>query len=160
MNDFGFVFMACGALAIFFAMHQAEQRRSKAMRALATRAGFHYIGGALPRSLTLHGTPFEGASKVWNVIDGAPRGIRVIAFDCQVGVGKHSWRRTVIAMESDADLSKATLNPEMTVDSVGRWKCLYRPRASFEFRIAGLMSVDELESHLSAIAPSRLASVT
>lgn len=150
MSDVGFVFMAGAALAVLTVGYLAERQRGTAIRAMATRSGFHYIGDALPRSLTLHGTPFERASKVWNVIDGEPRGVRVIAFDCRVGEGKHSWRRSVIAIESDAEFSRA-FNPEMTIDSVGRWKFLYRPKASIEFRISGLMPVEELEAHLNSV---------
>jgi len=154
MNELGFVIMAVvGALAICFVTHQAERRRSNAIRAIANRAGFHYIGEALPRSLTLHGTLFERASKVWNVIDGEPRGIRIIAFDCRVGVGKYSWKRTIIAIESDAEFSSAVaFNPEMTVEFVGRWKILYRSKATIEFRISGLMPIEQLEAHLNSIA--------
>ena len=153
MNEIGFVLMAAVVLAVLTAVHFAERQRGAAVRAMATRSGFHYIGEALPRSLTLHGTPFERASKVWNVVDGEPRGVRVIAFDCRVGVGKHSWRRTVVAMESDAEFSKeVAFNPEMTLESVGAWKFLYRPKASFEFRISGLMPVAELEAYLKSVA--------
>jgi hypothetical protein len=151
MSDIGFVFFACAALALLYAFHRAESHRTAAIRELAVRLGFHYLGDALPRSLTLYGTPFDRASKVWNVIDGEPRGIRIIAFDCQIGVGKGSWRRTVVAVERGADLS-LLLNPEMTIDSAGQWKVLYRPRASINFRIAGLMPPEELESYLISVA--------
>ena len=91
------------------------------------------------------------ASKVWNVIDGEARGVRIIAFDCRVGVGKDSWRCTVIAIESGVDLSYAVpFNPDMTVESAGKWKILYHPKASVSFRIAGLMPIAELEAHLNS----------
>ncbi|HEY4051280.1 MAG TPA: hypothetical protein VGM27_30830 [Acidobacteriaceae bacterium] len=47
-----------------------ERRRSTALRAMAARRGFAYLGGALPGSLTLHGTPMDQATSIWNVIDG------------------------------------------------------------------------------------------
>ncbi len=57
----------------------------------------------------------------------------------------------MIAVESAAPISPALLfNSEMTVDAVGNWKILYRPRASINFRIAGLMPLAELETYLSA----------
>jgi hypothetical protein len=74
-----------------------------------------------------------------------------VAFDCQIGVGKGSWRRTVIAVEIGSDLS-LLLNPEMRIDSSGRWKVLYRPRASINFRVTGLMPPEELESYLNSVA--------
>ena len=157
MKDFGFVFFAGAAVALLFTFYLVERRRTAAIRALASRLGFHFLGDALPRSLTLSGTPFSDHSKVWNVIDGEPRGVRTIAFDCQVGVGKGSWRRTVIAVESATSLSPALpFNPEITIDTAGHWKVLYRPKASINFRIAGLMPLDELESYLSSFSPNTL----
>lgn len=150
MGDAGFVFLAGAALAVFSIGYLVERQRGSAIRAMATRSGFHYIGDALPRSLTLHGTPFERASKVWNVIDGEPRGVRIIAFDCRVGAGKGSWKTSVIAIESGAEFSRA-FNPQMNIDSVGRWKFLYRPKAGMEFRASGLMPVEELEAHLNSV---------
>jgi hypothetical protein len=77
-------------------------------------------------------------------------GTRVIAFDCQIGLGKGSWRRTVIAVESKAYSSTVPFNPDMTVDTAGKWKILYRPKALTSSHAAGLMPLDELESHLSS----------
>ncbi len=151
MKDFGFVFFAGVAIALLFLFHRVERQRTAAIRAIASRLGFHFLGDALPRSLTLSRTPFSSYSKVWNVIDGEPRGARIIAFDCRVGVGKASWRRTVIAVESAAYRSSALpFNPEMALDTAGDWTILYRPKASITFRIAGLMPLDELESYLNS----------
>jgi|SRR5579872_1067829 hypothetical protein len=145
---------AAGVAAVFYAMlYLGERQRVAAIRTLAARSGFHYLGTALPKSLTLGGTPFERLSNVWNVIDGEPRGIRIIAFDCQVGIGKGSWRRSVIAVQSDADLSSAlAFNPDMRIDSAGVWKILYRPKASLNMRVAGLTPVDELGAYLNSVS--------
>jgi hypothetical protein len=140
-------------LIVVYALHNSQRYRADAIRALATRSGMHYLGGALPRSLTLEGTPFHHSSKVWNVIDGEPRGMRVMAFDCQVGVGKRSWRRSVIAVESDGNVLRGVpLHPDMTIDRAGRWKILYyRPKTHFVLRIAGLTPIEELEANLNAV---------
>ena len=152
MNAIPLIAMAGVLLAAFIALYLGERQRANAVRALANRSGLHYLGDALPRSLTLGGTPFHLASKIWNVIDGEPRGVRIIPFDCRVGVGKGSWRRTVIAIESGAYLSDGVpFNPDMTVASAGKWKILYRPKASVNFRIAGLMPIAELEAHLNSV---------
>ena len=129
------ILMAGVGLFVFYALHASEGYRADAIRAVATRSGMHYLGKALPRSLTLEGTPFENFSKVWNVIDGEPRGTRIMAFDCQVGVGKRSWRRSVIAVEGDGNvLSNVPLHPDMAIDRSGRWKILYyRPRPTSPF---------------------------
>jgi hypothetical protein len=152
MNAIPLILMAGLGLFVFYALYAAERYRADAIRALAIRSGMHYLGKALPRSLTLEGTPFYRFSKVWNVIDGEPRGTRIMAFDCQVGAGKRSWRRSVIAVESDGNVfSNMPLHPDMTVDRSGRWNIFYRPKAHFSFRIAGLTAVEELEANLNAV---------
>jgi hypothetical protein len=126
--------MAGLGLFVFYALRVAEAHRAGAIRALAIRSGMHYLGNALPKALRLEGTPFHRVSKVWNVVDGEPRGSRVIAFDCQVGAGKHSWRRTVIAVHGDADaLRHLPVPPDMTIDfsGVGRFSIVRKPPSTF-----------------------------
>jgi hypothetical protein len=151
MNDFGFVVMACAFAVMLLMFGLVEWRRTAAIRAIASRSGFHYLGEALPRSLRLEGTPFDRASRVWNVIDGEPHGVRLIAFDCRVGIGKQSWRRTVIAVESGGNPFPQMLHPGMNIDTSGSWKILYRPKAFFAISIPALMPLQELESYLNGI---------
>ena len=153
MNVIPLILLAGVGLFVFYALHASERYRADAIRSLATRSGMHYLGKALPRSLTLEGTPFHNFSKVWNVIDGEPRGARIMAFDCQVGVGKLSWRRSVIAVEGDGNVfSGVPLHPDMTIDRTGRWKILYyRPKTHFILRINGLTPIEELEANLNAV---------
>jgi hypothetical protein len=123
--------------------------------------GVHYLGNALPKSLTLEGTPFHRASKFWNVLDGEPSGTRIMAFDCRVVVGRYSWRRTVIAVESeDSPLARLPLHPNMTIDRSGRWQVLYHPRAAFAFRGTGLTPVEELEATLKVILSATAKTLT
>lgn len=141
-----------GAGAIFVLLYLRERRRSTNIRALAIRSGFNYLGRGVPRSLSLHGTPLDRASSIWNVIDGDRRGARIIAFDCQIGTGKGSWRRTVIAVKMENDLLGAvSSNRDLTVDHSGSWAILYQPKTP-SFIPAGLMPVEELEARLNAIA--------
>jgi hypothetical protein len=144
--------LICGVgLTMGIVLYLTHRHRAATIRALAIRYGFHYLGTALPRSLTLGGTPFDRTSSVWNVIDGEPRGIRMVAFDCRVGVGKGSWCRTVIAVESDGDvLSPVAFNCDMAIDRSGRWKVLYRPKGLFTTRTGGLMPIEELDAYVKA----------
>jgi len=152
MNAIPLVVMACLLFGAFIALWLGERLRAVAVQSLANRSGLHYLGSALPRSLTLEGTQFQRVSKVWNVIDGEPRGVRIIAFDCRVGMGRGSWRRTVIAIEAGAEFSQAVpFNPDMTIESAGKWKILYRPKAFVNIRIAGLMPVEELEAYVNSV---------
>jgi hypothetical protein len=145
--------MAGLVLFVLYALYTSARYRADAIRALAIRSGMHYLGNALPKSLTLEGTPFYRFSKVWNVIDGEPRGTRIMAFDCQVGVGSVAGRRSVIAVESDGDaFSNLTLDPDRAIDHSGRWKILsYRPKAHFRLRIAGATPTEELEASVNAV---------
>lgn len=153
MKAIPYLFAAGVAAALYAMLYLGERQREAAIRTLAARSGFHYLGAALPKCLTLGGTPFERISKVWNVIDREARGIRIIAFDCQVGIGKGSWRRSVIAVQSDADLSSAlAFNPDMRIDAAGVWKVLYRPKASLNMRVAGLTPVHELDAYLDSVS--------
>jgi len=70
MNAVPVIVLAGVGLVLFVAFYFGERQRAAAIRALASRLGFYYLGDALPRSLKLDGTPFHSASKVWNVIDG------------------------------------------------------------------------------------------
>jgi hypothetical protein len=96
MNAIPRILMAGLGVFVFYVLHTSEQYRASAKRLLAIRFGMHYLGNALPKSLRLEGTPFHRTSRVWNVVDGEPRGTRIMAFDWQVGEGKHSWRRSVV----------------------------------------------------------------
>jgi len=145
---FALVAVAFMALMLFL-VYRAERWRSGAIRALADRFGCHYLGEGLPQSLRLEGTPFSRPSKIWNVIDGETNGTRIIAFDCQIGSGKYCWRRSVIAVERKPGLPKVVpWFADIRKDSVGKWDIFYRSKKHFEFSIAGLTPVEELESFL------------
>jgi hypothetical protein len=144
--------LAVVAVAFIVAfLYYRHRRRMAAIRALAAKLGFTYIGTALPRSLSLEGTELESCSSVWNVIDGEPHGVRVIGFDCQIGQGRGSWRRTIVAVQSVAGKVDATFfNPDMTSENADGWTLFYRPKI-LSFIPGGLMPVTELESYLTAI---------
>jgi hypothetical protein len=142
-----------GAGLLFVVLWFREQKRTIAIRAMAVRLGFVYLGRALPRSLTLNGTLLNRITSTWNVIDGERHGIRVIVFDCRIGTGKASWRRTMIAAQSNRDIfGSISSHVELTVERSGKWVFLYQPK-TFSFVPHGLRAIPELEAHLSAIEP-------
>ena len=137
---------------VFYILYSSDRYRADAIRGLATNAGMHYLGNALPKSLTLKGTPFDRISKVWNVMDGEPCGTRIRAFDCKVGAGRQSWRRTLIAVESNGNaFGHLPLQSDMVIDRSGKWQILYHPEGHFNLRIAGLTPLEELEANLNAV---------
>ena len=128
-----------------------ERKRDAALRAMVIRRRFTYIGRALPRSLTLHGTPLERVSSIWNVIEGDCGGIRVIAFDCRIGRGKGSWRRTAIAAQGPRDVfGAAKFISDFTVARSGDWAVMYE-QETISLLTPGLMPVRELEAHFDSI---------
>jgi hypothetical protein len=101
MKDLLLIVAVCAAAGLFLRIsYLMEQHRSTAVKVLAAGLGFQFLGEGVPRSLSLQGSPFERATRIWNVIDGDRLGIRVIAFDGRIGQGKRSWSRTVIAINS------------------------------------------------------------
>jgi len=139
--------LCIGAIAVGLAFIAYQWKRSADVKVLARRLGFVYLGNALPKSFTVSGTDLVGISSAWNVIDGERHGVRVIAFDCRIGTGKGSWRRTVIAAQT-ADANLKYLAGYLELHCSDNWTFLYAPRASSP---AGLMPVAELTGYIEAI---------
>jgi hypothetical protein len=138
--------------ALFLAVHiLVERNRTIAVRNLAVRRGYTYLGRLLPRSITLQGTPFYRASSIWNIIEGENLGVKIVAFDCRMGAGKGSWRQTVIAAESsDNPVGIARLDPTFTVERSGDWAFLFHPKSLSLF--SKLMPIPVLDAHLQGLA--------
>ena len=145
------IFIWIVGLALFFTVSAVKDRvRKSAIRQMAARVGFIYLGDAVPR-VNLDETPFRWITSAWNVIAGERCGIDVVAFDCRVGQGKGSWRRTVIAARTQDDIfSVVAFDRNLTVDRSGNWMVLYQPKQP-AFVPGALMQVEELEAHLNAI---------
>jgi hypothetical protein len=124
--------------------------RARELRSLAESCGFHYLGDALPRSLPLAGSPLASMTGVWNVIDGEPRGKRIVAFDCRFGVGRGSWRRTVIAIRTEiASITTSFFDPSLRIEQVNDWIFIYRPKDFARF--PQLIPIPELRAYLQTI---------
>jgi hypothetical protein len=88
---------------------------------------------------------------VWNVIDGEPRGTRIVAFDCRIGAGKGSWSRTVIAVKTDiGSITASAFDSALRIERMKDWVVIYRPK-DFAGITRQLMPVTELELYLEAI---------
>jgi hypothetical protein len=96
---------------------------------MAATLGFVLEQG-LPRSLTLSGTGLEGITSAWNIMDGKCNGVRTVFFDCRIGQGKGSWRRTVVAAKGRRSmLGSVLLALDLTSEQSGDWTVLYEPKA-------------------------------
>jgi hypothetical protein len=152
MSPWAYIWFALVAMLFVVPAWRARQRKV-AMQNLAARRGFEYLGKVLPRSLTFSGTALERMTSVWNAIDGDCHGIRVIVFDCRLGDGKVSWRRTVFAAQTHECAFKLTGNArEFAGERAGDWTIRYEPRRP-SLLPPGFLPVPEIESLLDSIRP-------
>ena len=150
MNSYIVVLEMAAATAIVGSWMFVQRKRSADMRNLARRLGLSYTGTDIPRSLTLTGTQIEKTSQVWNLIEGTPHGVNVIAFDCRIGRGKWSRCRTIIAARESNPFPATVFDKDLTVERMGDWSLLYRSNAPSFFGFQ-LMPLAELEAHLDSI---------
>jgi len=129
------------AAAIVVALWWRALQRTSALRQLASKFGFAFLGTTVPRILNLTGTGPEAISSCWNVMDGELKGVRIVVFDCRIGQGKGSWRRTVIAAKSSADIFKSVpMMLDLTSEPAGEWTVLYQPK-TYKIFLPGLVAV-------------------
>ena len=144
-------FYVVAAAAFLLVRFLLERKREAALRDLAIRRGFTYLGDALPRSLTLHGTALGGATSIRNVIAADRGAIRLVSFDCRLGSGKGNSRRTGLAAQCPRDvLGVPRFTSYLTVERSGDWNIMYEPKTGTIFS-SGLMPISEIEAHLDSI---------
>lgn len=138
-------------LALFTLLWWQSRVRARELRSLAESCGFHYLGDALPRGVPIKGSQFHSMTAVWNVIDGEPRGTRIVAFDCRFGVGKGSWRRTVIAVKADiGHITASSFNQTFQIEPIDDWVFIYQSK-QFSLIPRQLLSIPELRVYLETI---------
>lgn len=76
--------------------------------------------------------------------------MRVISFDCQIGTGKGSWKRTAIAAHAPPEIFGAPVLSDFIIERSGAWSILYDP-PKFSLIPRGLLPVSELEACLDEI---------
>jgi hypothetical protein len=140
-----------GAVATGFILWSLirEKRRTFQVQARAARLHYTYLGDSLPKSFSVAGTELQGLSKVWNVCDGEFRGVRALFFDCRMREGKGSWRRTVLALQTD-DWRRVGFKAahELTVNPSGDWLVFFQSRTSWS-AFDPFIPVDESEVYFS-----------
>ena len=128
-----------------------EARRTRQLREWASHNGFTSLGKALPKSIDPKGSGIGGVSSVWNVYERQGDGAHIVLFDCRIGRGKGSSRRTVIAAEASRDVfDTVPLEVGMTVDHQENWQILYRSLVP-SYGLRPLMPVDEIKARIRAI---------
>jgi hypothetical protein len=151
MKDWG-IALWMAALASFFLWSALDaRRRARSIAALASKLGLKSWGNQLPPDLSLRETPMAHASATWNVIEGVQNGVPFIVFDCRIGTGKASWRRTVIAVRSSRDVfATVPSDSSYTMDRSGEWMVFYSPQ-EVSFFGRRLMPIAELEARISTL---------
>ena len=151
MNHWGIIVWV-PALASFFLWSTIDDwRRAKGMARLASTLGLKAWGNQLPADLSLAGTPMANRSATWNVLEGVQKGIPFVVFDCRIGTGRGSWRRTVIAARASRDVfATVPSDHSYTVDQSGEWMVFYSPK-TMSFFGQRLMPISELEARLSTL---------
>lgn len=128
-----------------------DWKRNRRMPMLMSNLGLKSWGNTLPRGLSLTGTPMAHASAIWNVMEGKRNDIPFVVFDCRMGAGKGSWRRTVIAARAEHNVfATLPLESRYIVDRCGEWMIFYAPKGGLA---AGrsLMPLAELEARLTSL---------
>jgi hypothetical protein len=109
--------------------------RARAMRALAARWGFHYIGPPAPKWWTSSDPKvrpplpvwFSQAchpcgrriTQVWNLVEGQQNGISILVFDSVLGEGRGSAPCTLIACETEQNPFGVVSPPDRAIQSHG-----------------------------------------
>jgi len=118
------------------------RRRTLAIKALAEKLGFDYIGEALPRTIKLRGSILDYAHSVRNVIDGERAGMRTLTFDFTTGEGKQARRYTALATQSQNDVFQINrYGGDLTIECSDGWT----------FAIGRTLPVEDIDSFLESI---------
>lgn len=109
--------------------------RARAMRVLAARWGFQYIGPSAPKwwesshPKISPSLPFRFSqiwqpsgrqiTQIWNLIEGQQNGVSVLVFDSVLGAGRGSAPCTLIAFQSEENPFGIVSSPDRVIQSHG-----------------------------------------
>jgi hypothetical protein len=156
MADVTILVVPFGLAATLGALRVMYFFRARAMRQLASRCGFHYIGPTAPpqwwwnTSLPRIPAPLPsrfshlGISQAWNIIEGKNNGTSVFVFDAICGSFK-SQPRTYIACQSEESPFPMTTSIEHVLRIHG-WTVLH---GVWFLWFSWLMGIGRLDGHLS-----------
>jgi hypothetical protein len=162
-------FVAAGVAAVFGVLSLSMALRSRDMRALATRRGFHYVGPASLRTrwvflvpkitaplhipFSIGGWPITPIRQVWNVIEGEQDGVPVFIFDCLGGTFRYYRYRTFFACKTEQSPFE---NPARTEDikQMHGWTVVYRGPVFLEGPLPWSIGIRRLEGYLDEMRVS------
>jgi len=147
---------------IFGVMQIIHMFRARAMRTLAARWGFQYIGPYAPKPLNpshLKISPplpvwisrfqpgGERIRQVWNVIEGQQNGVPVFICDCVIGEYKGGHPCTLIAFQAEQNPFGIVTSRDRVVQSHG-WTVLH---GVWFLWFSWWMGIKRLDHHLSEL---------
>ena len=145
------VLAAVAVAAVLFWSYKRAREISQRIGEYAQELGFRLLGENLPLDIDLKSSSISNLSSVRNVIEGTPRTVRIVAFDCRVGQGKGSWETTVIAANAEpAAINAGDFDLSVEKEHIDGWTLLFR-RIGPELNGGCKMSAEELKGYLEAI---------
>jgi hypothetical protein len=132
--------------AVLAYVYLALACRTRAMRALADRLGWQFLGKQRPAHFSMKGYPSNQIRKVFNVISGQKNGRDVVIFD-SILYGGHGVYSTFFAVCGDGDVFEAPTKPWKIYRS-GQWRALWRTRF---LQVPWTMSIRQIEERLSQL---------
>ena len=136
--------------------------RAGAMRALATKWGFRYLGPPAPTSRN----PFQldpatrvpawisrfkpsgwHIAAVWNVMEGTRNGVTVHIFDCVLGENRNSHPCTLIVCQTEKSPFGVVTRPDRILQLPG-WTVLH---GVWFLWFSWTMRVSRIDSHINGI---------
>jgi hypothetical protein len=134
--------VAVACLIVWDALRQ--RARTRDIRRLAQRMGFAYVGSALPGNFPLQRTSSRAARSISRAVAGDKGNHELVLFDCKLGLGKGTFRRSVVAVRGqDAAFGTARFGPDIVAEQVGEWAVVYGDRR--------LLLIEEIEALVSAV---------
>jgi hypothetical protein len=148
---------------VFGAVTIIHMFRARAMRILAARWGFQYIGPAAPKwrnpshpeispplpvwfSLACHPSG-KRIRQVWNVIAGQHNGVSVLTFDSVIGRIKGGAPCTLIACQTEQNPFGVVASPDRAMRSDG-WTVLH---GVWFLQFSWTMSIKRLDNYLNKL---------
>jgi hypothetical protein len=152
-----FLLVLATVTVVFGAVRITFVVRARAMRALAARWGFHYIGPPapsfwgfrffrkvtprLPVSFPRDCYPVGEIRQAWNLVEGQQNGLSVLICDSVIGERTYC---TIIGCQTEQNPFKSDTSPDRVIRSRG-WTVLCRVRY---LQIPWTMSTQRLDDHV------------
>ncbi len=155
MANVTILYVPLGVAAILGALRMMYFLRARAMRRLASRWGFQYLGPTAPprwwdisRPKVRAPLPGRlcsnlGIAQAWNIIEGKYNGTTLFIFD-GLSVGYNTQGRTQIACQTEQNPFPLTTSAE-TVSQIRGWAVL---NGVWFLWFSWMMSIRRLERHL------------